>query len=131
MEMSDSLSLIEQRIQDYKNNNNITDLSLKAQSIYSNIVTVETDLAKQRRVNSYYNYLEEYIQKGEDLEGVRVPTSFGVDDASLNLLITQLVEIQIKKNILLDGGQINNPAIAQYNRETKQLLLNLEHLYLC
>ena len=125
MEMSDSLSLIEQRIQDYKNNNNITDLSLKAQSIYSNIVTVETDLAKQRRVNSYYNYLENYIEKGEDLEGIRVPTAFGVDDASLNLLITQLVEIQIKKNILIDGGQVNNPAIAQYNRETKQLMLNL------
>jgi uncharacterized protein involved in exopolysaccharide biosynthesis len=33
IEMSDSLSLIEQQIQEYKNNNQITDLSLKAQSI--------------------------------------------------------------------------------------------------
>ena len=39
MEMSDSLALIEQQIQEYKNNNQITDLSYTAQSIYTNIVT--------------------------------------------------------------------------------------------
>ena len=31
----------------------------------------------------------------------------------INTLIKTLLEIQTKKNILLDGGQINNPAIAQ------------------
>ena len=127
-EMSDSLSLIETQIQEYKNNNKITDLSLKAQSIYTNIVTIETDLAKSKSLNSYYNYLNDYIDNGKELEGVSVPTSFGVDDVGLNLLIKQLVEIQIKKNILEDGGQVNNPAIAQYNRQTKQLLLNLKDL---
>ena len=30
------------------------------------------------------------------------------------------------KKYLIDGGQINNPAIAQYNRQNKQLLLNLQ-----
>ena len=28
--------------------------------------------------------------------------------------------------MLLDGGQINNPAISQYNRQIKQLVLNLK-----
>ena len=55
-------------------------------------------------------------------EGISVPTSYGIDDPAINMLIDQLVEIQIKKNILIDGGQINNPAIAQYNRQNKQLL---------
>ena len=41
--MQDSLSFIEQQIQDYKNKNNITDLSLKAQTIYSKIASVESD----------------------------------------------------------------------------------------
>lgn len=125
-EMSDSLSNIEQQIQEYKNSNKITDLSLKAQSIYTNIVGIETELAKSKSLRNYYNYLEEYLNKGNGLEGVSVPTSFGINDAALNSLINQLVEIQIKKNILLDGGQVNNPAIIQYNRQTKQLLLNLK-----
>ena len=125
-EMRDSLSLIEQQIQEYKNKNQITDLSLKAQTIYTNIVSVETELAKSKSLRNYCNYLENYIDKGAGLEGISVPSSFGSNDVSLNGLIDQLVEIQIKKNILVDGGQINNPAIAQYNRKTKQLSLNLK-----
>ena len=126
IEMSDSLSLIEQQIQEYKNNNQITDLSLKAQSIYTNIVALETELAKSKTIENYYDYLASYLDNGDKLEGISVPTSFGVNEASLNSLINQLVEIQIKKNILIDGGQINNPAIPQYNRQTKQLVLNLK-----
>ena len=37
-----------------------------------------------------------------------------------------LNQIQIKKNILIEGGQVNNPAIVQYDRQTKQLVLNLQ-----
>ena len=126
LEMSDSLSLIEQQIQEYKNNNKITDLSLKAQSIYTNIISIEAELASSKSLNNYYNYLGNYLDKGKDIEGVSVPASFGINDAALNTLINQLVEVQIKKDILLDGGQVNNPAILQYNRQTKQLLLNLK-----
>jgi capsular exopolysaccharide synthesis family protein len=124
--MSDSLALIEQQIQDYKNSNQVTDLSVKAQSIYANIVSLETELARTRTLNNYFDYLTSYLLNGENLEGVSVPTSFGVNDEGLNSLISQLVEIQIKKNILIDGGQVNNPAIVQYNRQSKQLVLNLQ-----
>lgn len=125
IEMSDSLALIEQQIQEFKNDNKVIDLSLKAQSIYANIVTLETELAKSKTINNYYDYLTEYLLNGSNLEGMSVPASFGVNDVSLNSLIKQLVEIQIKKNTLIDGGQINNPAISQYKRQTKQLVLNL------
>jgi uncharacterized protein involved in exopolysaccharide biosynthesis len=125
-DMSDSLSLIEQHIQEYKNKNQITDLSKKAENIYTNIVNLETELAKSKNLSDYCNYLENYMKQGNELERITVPTSFGINDLALNRLISQLIEIQIKKNILVDGGQINNPAIAQYNRKTKQLSLNLQ-----
>ena len=124
-EMSDSLSRIEQQMQEYKDNNKITDLSLKAQSIYTSIVSVETELAKSKTFKNYYNYLENYLDDDNSLSRVSVPTSFGVNDVGLDALINQLIEVQIKKNILVDGGQVNNPAIAQYNRQIKQLVLNL------
>ena len=76
---SDSLALIEQQIQDYKNSNKVTDLSVKAQSIYANIVSLETELARTRTLNNYFDYLTNYLSKGENLEGVSVPTSFGVN----------------------------------------------------
>ena len=125
-EMSDSLSLIEMNIQEYKNNNKITDLSLRAQSIYANIVNVDTELAKSKSLSNYYTYLENYINDGDNLESISVSTSFGVNDIGLNSIINQLVELQVKKNVLVDGGQINNPSVSQYNRQIKQLVLNLK-----
>ena len=124
--MSDSLSLIEQKIQDYKNKNKITDLSLKAQNIYNNIVSLENELSKSLSKSNYYDYLIEYLKKENDFENISAPSSLSIEDISINKLIEQLIEIQISKNILLDGGQINNPAIQQYNRETKQIVLNLK-----
>jgi len=126
LEMRDSLALIEQQIQEYKNNNQVTDLSLKAQSIYNNIIGLETEFAKSNTLDHYYNDLSEYITKIDDFDGVSVPSSFGENDENLNVLIKKLVEIQTKKNILIDGGQVNNPAIIQYNREIKQLAINLQ-----
>ena len=125
-EMVDSLSLIEINIQEYKNRNKITDLSLKAQSIYNNISSVDTELAKSKNLNDYYNYLEDYINDGDNLQSISISNSSSTNDVGLNLITTQLVDLQIKKNMLLDGGQINNPAVSQYNRQIKQLVLNLK-----
>ena len=122
--------VLNSKCRNIKNNNKITDLSLKAQSIYTNIVSVETELAKSKSLKNYYTYLENYIDDDNSLSGVSVPTSFGINDAGLNALINQLIEVQIKKNILVDGGQVNNPAIAQYNRQIKQLVLNLREMQL-
>jgi hypothetical protein len=126
LEMSDSLALIEQQIQEYKNNNQVTDLSLKAQSIYTNIIELESEIAKSNTIDNYYNDLSEYFNSSDSFEGVSVPSSFGVTDENFNTLIRRLVETQTKKNILIDGGQVNNPAIVQYNREIKQLAINLQ-----
>jgi len=87
------------------------------------------ELAKSKNLKDYYNYLEKYIDNWIDFENIIVPTSVGINAAayaSLNVLIGQLVEIHIKKNILVDGGQINNPAISQYNRKSKQLVIKLK-----
>ena len=128
LEMRDSLALIEQQIQEYKNNNQVTDLSLKAKSIYNNIIGLETEVAKSNTLDNYYNNLSEYLKIGANFEGVSVPSSFGVNDENLNILIRKLVENQTKKNILIDGGQVNNPAIVQYNRQIKQLVINLQEV---
>ena len=125
-QMSDSLALIEMQMQEYKNNNQITDLSVKAQNIYSNIVSLERASSKLKTTNKYYNYLSDYLSKGDYIEGVSVPVSFGVDDVALNSLISKLIEVQTKKNILIDGGQVNNPAISKYNRQRKQLIINIK-----
>ena len=99
-EMSDSLSLIELNIQEYKNNNKITDLSLRAQSIYTNIVSVDTELAKSKSLSNYYIYLENYINDGDNLESISVSNSFGVKDNEQTFLILKCFAF---REIYLEG----------------------------
>ena len=125
-EMSDSLKLIEQKLEQYKNSNQIINLDDKSKTIFTNIVSLETEIAKFRTLNNYYDYLIDYLGDGANLENVSLANSFGIEDENLNTLISKLAEIQINKNILIDGGQINNPAIKKYNIQIQQLVSNLE-----
>ena len=125
-EMSDSLSLIEQKLEQYKNSNQIINLDDKSKTIFTNIVSLETEVAKFRTLNNYYNYLLDYLDDGANLENISISNSFGIEDENLNSLISKLAEIQINKNILIDGGQINNPAIKKYNIQIQQLVSNLQ-----
>ena len=125
-EMSDSLSLIEQKLEQYKNSNQIINLDDKSKTIFTNIVSLETEVAKFRTLNNYYDYLLDYFDDGANLENISISNSFGIEDENLNSLISKLAEIQINKNILIDGGQINNPAIKKYNIQIQQLVSNLQ-----
>ena len=125
-EMSDSLSLIEQKLEQYKNSNQIINLDDKSKTIFTNIVSLETEVAKLRTLNNYYDYLLDYLHDGANLENISISNSFGIEDENLNSLISKLAEIQINKNILIDGGQINNPAIKKYNIQIQQLVSNLQ-----
>ena len=125
-EMQDSLSLLEQKLQQFKNSNSIADLSLKSQNIYTNIIAIESELANYKKLQKYYSYINLYLDKGEDIDKIKVPISYGVEDQYIKNIITQLIDIQIKKNVLIQGGQFKNPAIKQYNRATDQLTLNLK-----
>ena len=40
-----------------------------------------------------------------------VPSTYGITNSSLSELVRQLVNIQLEKNVLIDGGQINNPTL--------------------
>ncbi|MDG1283114.1 MAG: polysaccharide biosynthesis tyrosine autokinase, partial [Flavobacteriales bacterium] len=125
-EIRDSLDLIEEKIQNFKNNNQITDLSLKAQGLNSSLITIETELAKTLSISNYFDYINEYLDNGVNLDGISVPALFGIEDERLNSLINQIISIQIKKNVLIDGGQNKNPAIKKYTVQIAQLILNLK-----
>ena len=101
LEIRDSLDLIEDKIQNFKNNNQITDLSLKAQGLNSSLITIETELAKTKSISNYFDYINEYIDEGVNLDGISVPALFGIEDERLNSLINQIISLQIKKNVLI------------------------------
>ena len=85
------------------------------------------ELAKFQNQNTYYNYLKNYLNNGKNIEEISVPIANNSDDESIRNLINKLINVQIKKDVLIEGGQHKNPAIVQYNRTTNQLILNIHH----
>jgi len=112
-QIRDSLDLIEIKLQNYKNDHLTLDINLKTQNIYTKISQLETELSIYKYQDQYYSYLEDYINNGNKLESVISLSTHGITNSTLSALIKQLVNVQLKKNILIDGGQINTPSIAE------------------
>ncbi|MAR39438.1 MAG: hypothetical protein CMD22_01905 [Flavobacteriales bacterium] len=128
--IEDSLSLIEIKLQEYKNSHQIPDINLKTQNLYKNISELESELSTYKYQDKYYSYLEEYINNGNGLERVVAPSTYGITNSSLSDLIKQLVSIQLEKNVLIDGGQINNPSVKDFDLQLNQLSINIKEVIL-
>lgn len=128
--IEDSLSLIEIKLQDYKNSHQIPDINLKTQNIYKKISELESELSTYKYQDKYYSYLEDYINNGNSLERVVAPSTYGITNTSLSDLVRQLVSIQLEKNVLIDGGQINNPSVKDFDLQLNQLSLNIKEVIL-
>ena len=126
--IEDSLSIIEMNLQEYKNSHNIPDINLKTQSIYKKISELETELSSYKYQDKYYQYLDSYLNNGDSFDEIIAPSTYGITNASLNELIRQLTSIQLEKNILIDGGQINNPSVSDFNIQISQLSKNIKEL---
>jgi tyrosine-protein kinase Etk/Wzc len=112
-QIRDSLGLIEIKLQDYKNDHLTLDINLKTQNIYTKILQLDTELSTYKYQDQYYSYLEDYINNGNELESVISPSTDGITNPTLSALIKQLVNVQLKKNILLMSLKSNHPSIAE------------------
>ncbi len=105
-------------------------INLKTQNIYNKISSLEEELSNYKYQDKYYSYLESYLNNGNSLERIVVPSTYGITNSSLSELVRQLVNIQLEKNVLIDGGQINNPSIADFDLQLNQLSLNIKEVIL-
>ncbi len=127
-QIEDSLEVVEIKLQEYKNLHNIPDINLKTQKIYSSISEFEKDLSEYKYQEKYYIYLEDYLNEGNYLDRIIVPSTYGISNPSLTDLIRKLVDVQIEKDILVNGGQIDNPSIEDFNLKIVQLSKNIKEL---
>ena len=126
--IEDSLSLIEIKLQNYKNTRQIPDINLKTQNIYKKISLLEDELASYKYQDKYYSYLEDYINSDNNFENTIAPSTYGITNTSLSEMVKKLVNIQLEKNVLINGGQINNPSIDDFDLQLNQLTININEI---
>ena len=124
-DMQDSLEIIENEIQLFKQRNGLTDVSVKAQGIYSQLNEIELKINILKSEKEYLSYLSSYIQSESKLEQIKIPPSTIDENSSIRTLIKDLIEVQFNRSLLVEAGKLKNPAVKLYDRTTNQIISSL------
>lgn len=117
--ISDSLRLVEQQLEQFKNKNVVTDLSGEALRLYEKIEGLEVQKMQLVISKNYYKYLVDYISGDKNLDQIILPSSVGITDEILTGLVSTMTQIQLE----IKGSQKteNNPLISGDLRRIQEI----------
>jgi len=107
-EVSDSLSITESRLQNFRTYNKVMDLGFQGQKSYEKMNELESQRAILIMQKKYYDYIQEYFEKNHDMSDLIAPSSMNIQDPMLNQLIGQLISLNSERTNLLNRGNTKN-----------------------
>ncbi|MFW5820295.1 MAG: GumC family protein, partial [Bacteroidota bacterium] len=110
-DISDSLGFTESRLQSLRSRANIMNIDEKAENIYAQIQGLELSRREAERQLGYLEQLDNYFSGDQDVDGIRTPSSMGLDDPLLNNLIQELTTLNAEKDRIVSSGQLRNPRL--------------------
>ena len=105
--VSDSLSITENRLQQFRSSHRVMDLSAQGQSIIGQVTLLENERARLNLEANYYDYLSDYLAKDASGEVPIVPITMGITDPGLTRIVEELAELQSQLSIT--GAGERNP----------------------
>lgn len=96
-DISDSLTLAENRLKTFRSTYQVMDLSYQGQQAFEKLNNLETEKANIVAQKRYYNYLKDYLDNNPDVSDILVPSSMNVVDPILNNLILQLIAFNAER----------------------------------
>ncbi len=96
-DISDSLTLAEDRLRSFRSSHQVMDLSYQGQQAFEKLNALETERANLSMQKRYYSYLKDYLDNNPDVSDILVPSSMNVVDPILNNLITQLITLNAER----------------------------------
>jgi capsular exopolysaccharide synthesis family protein len=103
-DISDSLSISESELRNYRSSNQVMDLSFQGQRVYEQMTEIENERANLQVQERYYNYVINYINLNDDVTGLAPPSAMNVSDPIINQLISNLNELTAQRSSLLAGS---------------------------
>lgn len=117
--ISDSLKNVEGKLQRFKDERSMSDISDKAVRYYSKVETIELQKGELSIRKNYYSYLLDYIKDDrQDVDQIIMPTSVGINDPVLLPLLAKTVEIQMQLRM---NHKIENPITRELSRQLAQI----------
>jgi len=114
-EISDSLSMTENNLQQFRSANQVLNVAEQANGISSQYVNLQNQRAELVTKKRYYDYVSDYLSKNDDFSQMIVPASIGIPDQILTNLITELIAAQSQRSNLIENRQEKNPLVSKLN----------------
>lgn len=96
-DISDSLTIAENRLRNFRSSNKVMDLSFQGQQAFEKLGELETEKANISMQRRYYAYIKDYLDNNPDVSDILVPSSMDVVDPILNNLILQLISLNAER----------------------------------
>ncbi len=122
----DSLKRAEDKLQIFRLNNKVVDLTSEGSAIKSKLEKVQEDRATAEIQLRYYRYVQDYIQKRKDFKDVIAPAIMGINDPLLNSLITELSKLYSDRSLLLMNAEEDNPSLTLLNAKIQNAMKELD-----
>ncbi|WP_152286945.1 GumC family protein [Flavicella marina] len=118
------LSEIDRLVEEYKFNNDLTDIEKESESFINNVSTSEQALFDANTQLKLLSFMKQYLNKEYHNNGL-IP-SLGFSDASINALVAQYNSIVLERNRVLRNSTANNPLVINYDLQLTNLRLSLQ-----
>lgn len=120
--ISDSLDISENRMENFQSTNQVLDISVQSQQLLEQMNELDKEKVAMETQNKYYRYLKDYIQNNHELETIIAPSAMGIDDPLLNSLILQLNELINRKSSQTSIRQDSkHPMIVRLNAQIESV----------
>lgn len=92
--VTDSLTITETKLQNFRSRNRVMDISAQGQQIVEQAVRLEQEKAQLKLKANYYEYLADYLSKEDVQESPIAPSSMGIEDPLLTSAMQELASLQ-------------------------------------
>ena len=128
----DSLSLIENKLEEFKIKNPNLDIFEKDFGTFFQKQKTESNISQYQIYLGYYKELLSYLQNSEESDNIVSPTSMGISNPELNSLIFEFITLNSKKKELELSAKKNHQkyqsVLLQINYTKQSIIENLKNL---
>jgi tyrosine-protein kinase Etk/Wzc len=114
-----ALSIAQNNFSSYRRNNQAMDLGQEAQLVYTKLDEIENEKYLTELQINFYNELQQYLDDSKKIEQMISPSVIGITDANLNSMLTKLMDLYSRREVLTYSVQNNNPSMILIEKDIK------------
>lgn len=112
-----NLHLIEKDLGEYKQRENIYDLSMQGSAVFSEVTSLEKQAIEIKDRLFYYNNLKQYINNSSQLQNIPAPAIIAVEDPTIPNFVNKLTNLSKSKEKLEQTVNSDYPPLKDLNTE--------------